>query len=177
MNAITLAEAKQQIQIGSDLADAEIIDIAEGAEAWVSRQTGRLWTEQQITDFVDGGGRYLWLPQGPVISVSAVETAVSGTSVSSDLYQIVQARRLMYDYGRWPGGLDYWKVTYTAGYGSTYSIPADLKLLVLQLAARWFDNRKGTEREGSSGHSISWAALADSDMMITLQNYTMGSPA
>lgn len=174
MEVITLSEARDQIQIGSDLADSTITQIAESAEAWVSDYTGRQWSETSVTEYLDGGGRYLWPHKGPIVSVSEIATTVNGSEISTDLYKLLKADRVFHKYGRWEGGPDYYEITYTAGYGDTYEVPEDLRLAILQLTARWFDNRKGAASEGASGHNITWERLSGVDLMRTLNRYKCG---
>jgi len=177
MEAISLEQAQNFIQIGGDLADGTIESIVNGAESFVRKQTGIYYTETDVTEKLPGGGKNLWPSHGPIISVSSIYTTEAGSTVSDGLYEIVNNRRINYDYGRWQEGQRYWTVEYTAGYGNTIAIPDDLKLIILQLTARWFENRRGAESEDSAGHSITFRSLADTDMMQRLELYQYGEPA
>lgn len=177
MDVITLEEAKGFIQIGGDLADTTVNLVGDGAEQFIANYTGVYWTETEVTETLPGGGQNLWPNHGPIVSVDSVYTTEDGSVTDSSLYKIIDNHHLNYDYGRWPEGQRYWSVDYTAGYGDTYSVPADLKMAILQLCGRWFENRRGAESEDAAGHSISFLDLLDTDIEYILESHSYGEPA
>jgi len=83
----------------------------------------------------------------------------------------LDGNRIRQDSGdRWKEDKQY-TVKYVGGYSA---VPAGLKMAILHLIARAFDNRGGKERQGAEGWGVTWDNFADGEMRQLLQPYRAG---
>ena len=153
MSTPTLAEFRAHLNVptGADTDnDAERTRILNAAIKLVERHVGPL-DSQTVTDeehYVGGYDTALWLHNGssPVTAVTSATTRTyagdSGTEyVTADLTVSKNGRLRINEGTAWYGDVT---VTYTAGYDT---VPADLHLAVLIVAAHlWQTQRGGTSR-------------------------------
>jgi len=164
MDSVTLAEARNFLEVAHTAQDDRITDILNGIESRIQSVCGIYLSSAGATDNADGGGHGLLLPRKPVTAVTSVTDSQLGT-VETDYTLVDDA--LFLDTGcRWPEDPPgRWTVVYTGGYTAA-TIPARIKMLVLQLAYREFHNRGGKATQGASGYGVTWTG---SDSEITTQ--------
>jgi len=172
MSALTLTQAKSYLRVGHSNDDVLIQLIVDGVEEWTERTFGLGLSETTQTDYLDGGMRALWPQRYPVISITSVYDAVTENTSDADDYNLRNSLQIIQDgEGRWEDGRGRWRVIYTGGYGTTQAVPAGLKLELLGLVARAYENRVGAQSESAAGWSTNFASLLDSDTMIRLRAY------
>lgn len=150
---VTLAEVKQQLRIDADddSMDDTLSPLITAAREWCEDYQNRAYITQTIELVRDDWPRSdeIRLPRPPLQSVTALTyTDEDGvlTTVSSSSYVVDKVSE--------PGFLvikDCWptanlretnaiSVTYTAGYGSTSSVPTMVKQAIILLTMHWFEN-------------------------------------
>lgn len=166
---VTLARMKEFLTVDYAVQDDVIEDLIDGAEEYVARVCGRELSQQTHAEDLDGGGYALWPTHAPVASVSSVVDNESGAAVSDTDY-VVSGDYIVRDDGdRWDDSpARRWRVTYTGG---DSSVPEGLKVVVMKLVSRWFQNRDGKDSQGAAGFSVDWTAFSDSDIMRALEPY------
>lgn len=149
---ITTADAKAFCQIETSADDALVATLIEAAVAHVERITGTRFNATSYNRLISSVDGPVVLTPHPVTAVSAIEQ-VSGATVTNvaaffdvDLTarpaKVVPVERLALQTG------ERLRITYTAGFAT---IPADLRLGVLQLVAHWYDNRQAAVVGAVSG--------------------------
>jgi len=175
-NVITLAEAKSAIRLSSTVSDVHIQAILDSQEEWLAGELGVTFTSDTITERVDGGHSLLYLSRLPVTEITSVTDKTNDAVESSDNYMLdnrgieketTQAQRF------WSSGRKRWEVVYTGGYDG--NIPAGLKVPMLQLFARYWNNTPDASSQNSpAAGGISWQGLMDSSLMTMLRPYSLG---
>jgi hypothetical protein len=165
---IDVPTAKTFCQIGHAEEDPIIEILIESAEEWVQRYTGtRFYTGSDDTppaEYCNGGAESLWPIFHPINDVTQIQDRENSenydlTATRFDTWSIWLA-----DGGEWGAGRQRWQVTYKAGY-TIDTIPAGLKLEILNMIKRAYDNRGGLKADSISGLRTDWEALLDSDMI------------
>lgn len=163
MAAPTLASVGELITFARLLdADVARVEMVLGlATAAIEGELDRRLTPSTVpeTVLVDGSGSAeLWLPEWPIISVTAV--AVDAVTVPPAEYTFGGGvlRRLRQ---RWPVGTGNVTVTYTHGYTQ---LPGDLRLACLQLAQALWEGRADVSRQADGDYAVTyvsgWRSLA-----------------
>lgn len=108
-------------------------------------------------------GGVVWLPVGPVASVTSVtsySTADASSVVATSVYRVdtssLPARIVLKDGQSWPSGLrpqDAFAVVYVAGYATLAAVPANLVTAMNLLIRHWFDVRTPVV-VGTSGQEL-----------------------
>jgi hypothetical protein len=135
MSIITVSEAKDFLKLGSaSNVDEEIQRLIDQVENYVDHLGIKLESGEIEEEFHSGGFSYLKPHRHPLSSVSSIYDIHEGQTVSSDYYS-VRAGRIYYGengigYWDWPRGMNRYKVTYTAGYGSG-EVPDGVKSAIL----------------------------------------------
>lgn len=84
MALLTLAEAKAQLNITTDTNDVELLAYIEALTAVIEGHVGPV-EEQEVTETVDGQGRYLALLKPPVKAIIAIVPIMDGGTPSTRL--------------------------------------------------------------------------------------------
>ena len=178
----TIARVKERLTITDSNRDAMLQSITTELSLLVQRLAGRLFNEQTHTHYLDGTGLgMLWLPDGPLVSVTSVNSvayADSGagargetlTAVDPYLYLEIHPRSeldgadaassvrdgpsaLYMRSGVWTRGVRNYKVVYVAGYDT---LPQALVHGVTNLVAGKYHQR---EADGLRGRDIEGGSL------------------
>lgn len=176
MSAVTLAEAKHHLRIGSTtVVDDYIQLLLDGCEEWIQTYCGISFSSTTQTDErVDGGSKYLDLAVKPVTAITSVkDTEDSDAVLAATEYVLRRRGPVMKDYSHWEYGMQRWKVTYTGGYTSN-TLPKGLKFVILQLMYRAYHNKGAQQAEQSANVWIQWDTLAGNDVMQLMNIYRMG---
>jgi hypothetical protein len=137
LSAITVSQARQTLRLTDAGQDALIQALIDAAEDWVEQRCGVSIGEIRRTDDLDGGGRRLVAPIGPLRAVvSLVDRDDPGaTFVEETDYRISGGALVKLSSaqwgawtggqedsaGRWGTGAGRWRLTYDCG----YQLPAD----------------------------------------------------
>ncbi len=169
MSAVSLAEAKQFLQIGYNNQDLIVQILIDSAQQFVEEKTGfKLDGEIERIDTVDGGVLTLFPNSFPVVSVSEVFDLRSNSVVSADLYRLVNDGIQLLTGTRWLSGGHFetadrhadnqqrFRLTYNGGFATA---PARFKEVILQLMHHDFDNRGGKLQQSAAGYGTTWQAL------------------
>lgn len=180
MPIVTVANCQNYCRLSAGTDDTLFGILLAAAEDWIERTFGLGLSEAEHIEHLDGGMTALWPFIGPIISVSEVYDEEEEDAEDTSHYYLRGHWSIRRNGGsRWAEGdgrlgRGRYQVTYTGGYGgsgaSSIAVPAVLQECVLQLVARAYDNRAGITQEGSAGHNISFASLADTDVVKKLQS-------
>lgn len=149
MSTIALADAKTHLNITGTTYDTELQAMLDAAEAAIEQKCGLLTTASR-TERIKGGGLGLVLANTPVVSLTSV-TPVDGTAYTLDDLDLDTNAGVVEraDGCRFPVGR--YDVVYVTGRSS---LPADLKLGVLELLRHlWASQRGPGRRPGSTAGS------------------------
>ncbi|MGE3246411.1 MAG: hypothetical protein AB7F96_02770 [Beijerinckiaceae bacterium] len=149
---VSLTEARNWLRITATIEDELIQALVTSARLVIEAQTQLLLIEQSWRLLLDAWPKesVLALPLRPVLSIDAIRIhdAIGGISLvppeSVTLYGDPMAPRVSFAVrppapGRYPSGIE---VDLRAGFGAAAStVPEPLKLSILILTARWFENR------------------------------------
>lgn len=147
MSVLTLSEAKSHLNISSATYDGELQAMIDAAEAVIVERVGPLGPVE-ITSRVTGT-RSLVLPVYPVLSLTSVADS-SEIAVDLDTLDVDLITGVVTSSGTL-GCLPY-SVTYMAGRAS---LPANLRLAVLELVRHFWDTQRGPSRRPGSTASDS----------------------
>jgi len=174
MSIVSASEAQAFCRV-PDGTDASLFTLLiEAAESWIEETFGIGLSEATHIEWLDGGSPNLWPSYYPIVSVTEVYDEEDEAAEDSSYYYLRGRWAIRRDGGTaWPAGSGRlgkgrYKVTYVAGFGGTYDVPPVLKLAVLQLVARAYDNRGELASEASAGHSMNWRELAGTDVWNVL---------
>lgn len=176
-NLVTQAEARAFIGISESAMASTILDaLIPAAEGYVAMYCGCALVEDEVTEDVEGGGIYLRPTRLPIASVDTITDLTNDDSEFSDY--IVSKTAIARDETmrtRWEKGFARWRVTYTGGYGDTYAAPGALKVAVLMIIARLYNNRQGLRSQSAgAGDSFGYADVMTSDICVLLDPFVMG---
>ncbi len=175
MSLIPLLTYKQFLQINWDTEDTVLDIVIEGIESYLSEllavrfiQSG---DDATITDDVDGGNIFLRPKYHPITALNSVADR-NADNEEWDITEVKFNARGIWQEGeaRWPRGSNRWRVSVDAGYTAA-TLPAGLKMGMLDAAFRWYNNRGGKKSESYEGVRISWADFFTSDVMAKLSAY------
>lgn len=151
---VTLAEARDQCEIAASDTnhDTKLTRYIETAREQVEHDTGYALITQTYTlsqrTWPDGTDE-LHIPIRPIQSITSVtyyDTDNAQQTLSTDVYGLDSARRLLYlKYNQqWPAITEQHDgivTTITAGYGSASNVPTLFKQAILLQVAKWFMHR------------------------------------
>lgn len=160
MTVLSLDEAKEHLNLTTDVQDAELAVFIDAAEAAIAKRVGPL-EPTDVTSVVDSGGGTLVLPCIPVISVTSVtavpgfggvydasglslngQTGVLSPSSNQDSFGFAGSN---FGSGLLAGR---YTVSYVAG---REEVPSDILLAVKELVRHlWSTQRGGAKRPGST---------------------------
>ena len=173
MSVISTATAKEFLRISHNKEDAVIRILVESAQEWLCEYLGLRMTvaaPASITEYVNGGAENLWPKWHPIVDVTRVEDRLTGSVMSSTLYEFCD-RKIWLSYGGvWFPGQHNWKVNYKAGIEEA-DCPAAVKETILQLVFRAYNKRGGAESQSSAGESVSFDGLLTSDEIARVAMY------
>ena len=170
---LVLADVKEYLQIGYTTEDTFLQSLLDQLEERVSRycQAQFVAAATQYVDRLDGGGKYLWTMQRPIVAVSEILDWSSGVAYTEAI-SFDDARIYRNNESPWTNGPRMWQVTYTAGYTAA-TIPEGLKTLILMLVARVYNNRDTRQGQSSAGYRVQWENLMDGDFGDLLSQYVL----
>lgn len=175
MAIVTTEQARLYLQISHSVEDSLIPLMIDGAQEFVAATTGLYFHDGDgsVTEHLDGGNESLWPSRLPIQSVTSVTDRESGEAYE---YKATDSRILRKTANLvWPGGnaaAQRWAVVYSAGYDID-SAPVGLRLAVLDLVYRAYNNRGGQSSSSGAGHSMNWASIANSDIMDILDRHSI----
>lgn len=176
MAIVTVTLAKQFLRIEHKAQDDVLAIMLDAASEWITKETGIAFCDTAYTMFtepVNGGGHSLWVAHMPIRAVVSIEDADAEVGMALDETRFDSNRIWLESGERWADGGGRWKVIYTAGYKAA-EVPADLRLLALQIISRAYNQRKGVASDSAGGYSESFEPLLTSGEMIRLRQYRMG---
>jgi hypothetical protein len=145
VSVVTLAEAKTHLNITVATYDAELQTFLDQCEAAISRRVGPL-SSTATTAEAPGGGRALLLSTTPAISLTSVTDATGATLTVSDLHVTTDGVVTWSTTGLGCFNSPWYTVVYQAGRAT---LPADLKLAVLEMVRHKWSTQRGSARPGS----------------------------
>lgn len=145
MSVTTLVEAKAYLNLSTTQHDTEVQLFIDRAEALVAERCGPLVAAPRSGRYTAGSGG-LALPVYPIRSLTSVTPVGGGTALTvGDLYPNDAGVVEMDDGSDFPAGR--YDVAWTAGHAAdAATVPADLKLGVLELIRHLWDTQRGASR-------------------------------
>jgi len=179
MALITLDEIKQELRISHDAMDDVLTALRDGVLDYLAGYCGSWFRDaasyKTFTDYLPGGGRYLWPHVAPIRSVTSITDRDSDSVVDSGDYRAETTRILRLGGAKWYALNNKYEVIYTAGYNST-DFPDGVKLAALQLMSRVYRAAGGVERESAFSAAVNWAELVKSDIAVMLRPFVYRRP-
>lgn len=174
---LQLSVVKQYCRISGDAEDDMLNIIIADVEQRVSNMTGLQWTQSAgVSQIVNGGGRHLWIIEGPLTSIDTIKEFDSGVEITTSGYHLQDDRRILRDgNARW-ADIPY-EVIGTVGYDGADNVPGDLLGAMYGLCGRVYRQKGGIDSESAGQHSMSWKDLQDTDEMATIRHYKLGNRA
>lgn len=142
MAVITLAAAKNHLNITVETHDAELNDVIASAVSALEGRVGPIEAKPGMTHRAAGGGKGLLLPTShAVVSVQSVTEAVDGGSALTmgDLLLNARAGVITYSNGSTFPARAY-DIVYTAGY---QPVPADLVWATKEMVRHLWESQRG----------------------------------
>lgn len=151
INLTTLAHVRRLLSntdasFDNDLQN-RITDVSYRAQSVYSIDLER----QTYVEIKDGGGRYLFVDNPPIVSVTSVVSSddlqyASGEVVPATEYAIVNRGWDVAHQSRWPGGPNAIQITYIGGYldadNASTTLPRSLQEAIARQVAYEFEQRK-----------------------------------
>ena len=111
---VTLAEARQHLNITSSTQDVELQAFIDRASDMVEHASGNYYRTSTQVETFDGGTSAVVLSRLPVASLTSI--VADGVALSSSSYSLNMSTGLLrYKYGTFPGDYDDLVVTYVTG--------------------------------------------------------------
>ena len=175
---VTVEQAKAFVGVSSSSADSVVTTILDGIEAWIQEELRLTLTSQEgVIERCDGGLECLYLDTRPVTSITEVYDILGEEVIATDEYYLAQYGVMMEPAinDRWPRGRDRYRVTYTGGLTSTVITDsyAGLRLAVLELIYRTYENRGGKSGGSSKSQSTNWQQFLDTDIERKIRAFSM----
>lgn len=146
MGLLTLAEAKQQLDIETDTDDEELQAYIDSLTAVIERHTGPV-ENRPVTETLDSRGPRLALTQSPTVSLTSIAPILDGgLAIGVDELTLDGAAGVVWRRdGSWFSGGP-WTVTYVAGRGG---IPPTINLAARILLQHLWRTQYGAARGGN----------------------------
>lgn len=179
MSLITLANAKEFLQIAHSKENIILQIMIDGMESWVQKFCAVKFFEAdsapEIEENVDGGNRNLRPLWHPILGVAKIlDRDSANAEISTSLWRTNKYKIWHIDETYWGPGYERYQVTYTAGYNAT-SLPPGLKLAMYQLLHRAYNKRGGIMSDSVSGYNEKWEDLLSSDEITQLRGFSFKS--
>jgi hypothetical protein len=172
MSTLDLDLVREYLQVGHSGQDTVIQLLIDAAEEWAARWLGCDLEQAQHTEDVDGGQLYLAPTHRPLVEITSVTDRQTDDEYDAaevgDLIARANADGVPLDDTLWPEGLARWRVVY---YGGWADVPEGIKLGLLQLIGRAYQQRSGEASGSAAGVATNWQALAGSDILALLRPY------
>ncbi len=180
MSLITLATAKEFLQITHTQEDVTLQILVDAIEDWVQKFCSLRFNVNDAAasiseEPVTGGELNLRPLFHPMLTVTKIlDRDASNNEISTALWRYNKNRIWYRDGTYWGVGDERYLVSYTAGY-TFATLPATLKLIILQLAHRAYNKRGGVSSDMVSGFSERWEKLLSADEITQLRSYSFNS--
>lgn len=139
-------------------------DLLEQASAAIQNYTGQRLEyveDDEVTLYAQGEGR-LFLPELPVVEVSSVE--VDGTALTSTQFSWETGGALSRGTTLWGSAATFPPVDVVVTYSHGYeTIPSDIRLACMQLAATGFRGTEGVSSESIGTYAVSYSDAEGTD--------------
>jgi hypothetical protein len=175
-DVLTLALIKEYCRISHTASDNVLPIIRDGLMEFIEEQFGIVFDDAQAlrSEHVDGNVFVLRLSSAPITQIVTITDTETDLTVLATAYEIDGANGIRRDdCERWSAGRRRWKVDFRAGYTAA-TIPNAIKLALLGLISRAYNNPDGRASESGAGHSVNWADLMDSDTAKVLSSQRVG---
>lgn len=171
MSVTTLAEAKAYLRISWDTEDVVIQACLDGAEEYIEQYCSiQLSQTAQTNEVITADCKYYFTPS--VLPIISIQHLYDVDDLTEDLKDEVFHNSIIVKYIQdntfFRTNNQQYEFSYVGGYSS---IPAGLKIGILQLTARMYENRSSKDSEKSDGYSVSYSALMNSDIINILSPY------
>lgn len=173
MSVVTLALAKEFLEITHSAQDNVIQLLIDGAEEFLAKRCRVHFASAEYVEDLDGGYEYLFLGHRPATEVeSVVDLWTENEEYSSLLVgdgRLMRADSAGKPLGDWPKGIRRFRATYTAGFAT---MPAPVKQAVVMLVRRAYEARGGESSLAAAGASMNFEAFMQSDIPIMLREFS-----
>jgi len=190
MSVITLAQAKEHLQIAHTAQDNVLPLYIDGVESFLAAHLGVGFASAVRTERLDGGSGFLLPNVRPVTVLTSVTDKISaqvipavlmgdGRFVRADATGNPLMRSEFYESGigsgdwpqaaLWTPGLRRFECVYTAGHAA---LPPMLKLAILTLVGRAYQARAGEAGANAGGASVNFGEFLRSDVMQMVKPFS-----
>jgi len=164
MSIVTTSEVRAMGRIGGTVNESFLETIIAGAESYLAELMGVAFTNGSHTERHSGGFKQIWTNVQPISSVTRVYDRWTEDNVDSTIYETDGRSIYIIQGGYWEEGDRRYDVYYVGGW-AVADVPAAVKLAIMQLAARMYDNYSGKNTQSAAGFGTDWESLMDSDIM------------
>lgn len=191
MKLATLSQLKNHLGIPqADVSKDAILNmLLLGSSKTVESMTSRKFALQSHEIKLSGdGSKQLILPQYPILVVDdipSVQVILNGVSLTLDNLDVDAEAGIIYrKNGAWSNGHRNIDITFSAGYKTptnedsgtedATTVPEDLQMVVIRLAARIYERRtaEGVASASPSSYSVTYKDKIDDDIMDVIGSYT-----
>lgn len=173
--ALSLADAKDFLEIGHTDDDAQISAHIKAARDIFRRHTGHYLDDQVRRAEWDQAASRMNLPAMPVRSVTAVETLYQGSATSMDPANFflhgsqppdLRAKSAV----SFPSPRDTFAAEFDAGYASASDVPDGIEEVLRRMVADMFENRVSQSSETGTADELpmSWKRMMTPYKIVTL---------
>lgn len=144
MDLTSLALVKTYLEEVSTAFDARLESLITDVSLRVQAVYGVDLEFQEQTEYLDGGGKYLYPRNFPIQSIISIEHVPywEPELIDPSEYEIVNHQRQVAHYLAFPGGKDGIRMVYESGYQDVSEVPLALQHAVAKQVAFEFQHRK-----------------------------------
>ena len=144
MAFVTLAEAKEMVQISHGGQDNVLQIFIDGAVSFVANKLGIILREDagNVVETLSGGTKSLWPVALPIISVTDITDLEDNDTVLDEVFRFTQSRiQRETQFTLWNFGSLRYKVEFVAGYSPT-TVPKEIKQAIADGKKVYWSNAK-----------------------------------
>ena len=175
MSIVTAAEVKSFLEISHTRQDTIIDILIAAVEAEIEKALAIKLESESRSDYCDGGKEGLWVPFHPLTAVTTITDRLNQVNYTGTTYHDEYKIWTAEEGELWERGSNRWTVTYTCGFTEA-TLPAGLKLEILNMIHRAYNNRGGIASEGAEGANINYQNFMDADFMKRAASYNYNLP-
>ena len=153
---INLTETKEWLRVRTTADDPLITALISSAILFGEKFTNRVFIERTLEGFFSGietsnceTTPFVTVRRAPLLAVTSVEVLSGGSYTAFTDYKVKDTggfARILFENGIYDASPDSdepypLKITFTAGYGAKYDVPADIKTALLAHVAFLYENR------------------------------------